>query len=162
MGVADARKYVEAAFEKLTPAKAQELAKSLAQGGGKDQVTKLAHELMEWSTKNRARLTEMIDREIGDQLKRNRERITEFIDREVRIQFKKNRDKVTELVRREVQRQVKALGLATKSDLDGVKKRVRELERASGPAKRTAARKPAARKPAAKRAAAPPTPPAAS
>jgi polyhydroxyalkanoate synthesis regulator phasin len=104
--VADVRKYMEAAVGKLTPARAQELARSLLQGQGKDQVAKAAQDLLEWSNKNRQR--------------------------------------IVELVRSEVRAQLSAIGVATKDEVDALKKRVRELERGAGA--KAAARKPAARK----------------
>lgn len=110
--ITDVRKYMEAAVGKLTPAKAQELARSLLAGQGKDQVAKAAQDLLEWSNKNRQRLVE--------------------------------------LVRSEVRSQLSAIGVATKDEVDALKKRVRELERRGGV--KAAARKPAARKPAARKA----------
>ncbi len=66
-----------------------------------------------------------------------------------------NRDRIREFVGREVQHQMQVVGVATQADVDGLKKRVRELERAAGMTasgrKKTAARKPAARKAAAKK-----------
>jgi polyhydroxyalkanoate synthesis regulator phasin len=94
------REYVEAAIGKLSPAKAQELAKSLTQGQGRKQVTKTAKDLLAWSNKNRERLTGM--------------------------------------VRTEVKSQLKALGVASRDEVDALRKRVRELEREQGktPAKK--------------------------
>jgi polyhydroxyalkanoate synthesis regulator phasin len=112
--IADVRKYMEAAVGKLTPARAQELARSLLQGQGKDQVAKAAQDLLEWSNKNRQRLVE--------------------------------------LVRSEVRSQLSAIGVATKDEVDALRKRVRELERGTGA--KTAARKPAARKRTTRKAAA--------
>ena len=89
----DVRKFVEAALDKLTPAKAQELARSLAKGEGREQVSKLAHDLLEWS--------------------------------------QRNRERVTELIRREVKDQLKTLGVATKDEMEALKKRVRALEKAT-------------------------------
>jgi polyhydroxyalkanoate synthesis regulator phasin len=109
--IADVRKYMEAAVGKLTPARAQELARSLLEGQGKDQVAKAAQDLLEWSNKNRQRLVE--------------------------------------LVRSEVRSQLSAIGVATKDEVDALRKRVRELERGTGA--KAAARKPAARKPAARK-----------
>ncbi len=108
------KKYVDAALDVLTPAKAQQVAQTAMKGQGKEQVTKFAQELLERSHKASSR--------------------------------------VRELVRREVASQMKSLGVVTREDLDALRKRVRELERATGPAKKTPARKPAARKSAAKRA----------
>jgi polyhydroxyalkanoate synthesis regulator phasin len=73
----------------------------------------------------------------------------------------RNRDRLKEFVAREVQHQVKTVGLASQADLDALKKRVRDLERAAGmtasgrkkatsrkaTAKKATARKPAAPKP---------------
>jgi hypothetical protein len=71
MVVTEVRKYMEAAVEKLSPAKAQEMAKSLLQGQakGREQVQKAAQDLMDWSNQTRDRLSEMIRREVARQLK---------------------------------------------------------------------------------------------
>lgn len=120
----DARKTFEAALGNLTPARAQELAKTFEPNAAKEQLAKTAADMIEWS-------------------QRNRERLTEFIRKEIRTQ-------------------VTQMGLATQDELDALKKRVRELERAAGmtasgrkkttarkpSAKKTTARKPAAKKPA--------------
>ena len=117
----DVRKYIEAAIETLSPAKAQQLAKQLLEPDArKEQVTRVTQELMEWSQHNRDRLREFVGREVRDQLQ--------------------------------------SMGVATRGEVDSLKKRVRDLERAagmtaSGRAKSTSA-KPAAKsraKPAAKR-----------
>jgi uncharacterized iron-regulated protein len=119
MVASDVRKFMEAALEKLTPAKAQELARSVMKGQGRDQVQRLAKELMEWSTRNRERLVD--------------------------------------LVQREVKAQLKVIGVASREEVEALKRRVRELER-SVP-KRTTVKRPAARKrTTAKRAAPPPAP----
>lgn len=114
----DVVKFMEAAIGKLTPAKAQELARSLVQGQGKDQVARRAQELMEWS--------------------------------------QRNRDRLKDLVQREVKAQLKALGVASRDDLEALRKRVRELEKASrgAAAKKSPAKKPRTKKAPAKRAAA--------
>lgn len=106
----DMRKYMEATLGKLTPAKAQELARSLVQGQGKgrEQVAKAAQELLEWS--------------------------------------QKSRERIVELIRREVKTQLKTLGVATREEVDALRKRVRELERGRGPAKKTVARKTATKR----------------
>ncbi|MEA2521393.1 MAG: hypothetical protein QOI81_1039 [Actinomycetota bacterium] len=44
----------------------------------------------------------------------------------------KNRDRLMEFIRREVSRQVGAIGVASQTELETLKKRVRALERASG------------------------------
>lgn len=91
----DVRRTIEAAIGNLTPAKAQELAKSLSDPGtAREQVAKMASDMVEWSQRSRDRLKELIGREIASQLK--------------------------------------SMGVATQSDLDAVKKRVRELERRAG------------------------------
>lgn len=90
----DVRKTIEAALGSLTPERAQQLAKSLTEpGAAKEQVARAATELLEWS-------------------QRNRERVTEF-------------------VRREIAEQMTGVGVATQADLDALKKRVRDLERAA-------------------------------
>lgn len=112
----DVRKTIEAAIGNLTPAKAQELAKSFADPGtAKEQVSKMAGDMLEWSQRNRDRMREFVGREIAAQMK--------------------------------------SMGVATQSDLDALKKRVRELERRAGmtaSGRRTAAKAPAARKSTAK------------
>jgi polyhydroxyalkanoate synthesis regulator phasin len=91
----DARRMMEGLAGQLTPAKAQEIAKSyLEPGAAKEQVAKAAADLLEWS--------------------------------------QRNRERVRELVAREVQQQVKQMGVATQDELDGLRKRVRDLERQAG------------------------------
>ncbi|MFN2545572.1 MAG: hypothetical protein ABR600_13530 [Actinomycetota bacterium] len=77
----------------LTPSRAREMARGIAEGGGRDQVNRVAQELMEWS--------------------------------------QRSREWVTELVQREVKRQLASVGIATREDLDAIRKRVRELERSA-------------------------------
>jgi polyhydroxyalkanoate synthesis regulator phasin len=43
-----------------------------------------------------------------------------------------NRERMSTFVRREIEQQMKAVGVATQSDLDRLRKRVRDLERATG------------------------------
>jgi hypothetical protein len=52
----------------------------------------------------------------------------------------RSREWITEAVQREVKRQLGAAGIATREDLDAIRKRVRELEKASkgGASKRAA------------------------
>jgi polyhydroxyalkanoate synthesis regulator phasin len=88
------REYMEAAIGKLSPAKAQDLAKSLTKGQGRDQVRKTAKDLMAWSNKNRERLTSMVQTEVKSQLK--------------------------------------TIGVASRDEVDALRKRVRELERGQG------------------------------
>lgn len=111
MVVREVRRYMEAAMGKLSPKKAQELARSLVKGQGKDQISKVAQDLMEWSNKNRERLTS--------------------------------------LVRDEVRSQLKQLGLASRDEVDALRKRVRELEK--GGAKKATERTSAAKRSSAKR-----------
>jgi polyhydroxyalkanoate synthesis regulator phasin len=121
----DVRRYLEAALGTLSPSGARDLARSLieqAQGlSGQNpgrvaeqvagQVREVAQGLLEWS--------------------------------------QQSRDRVVELVQREVGRQLRALGIATRDDVDALRKRVRDLEKGSGakPAARTTtARKTSSRK----------------
>ena len=91
----DVRKYIEAAIETLSPAKAQQLAKQLLEPDArKEQVAKAAQELLEWSQHNRDRLRDFVGGEVRDQLA--------------------------------------SVGVATRGEVDALKKRVRELERAAG------------------------------
>jgi len=65
----DVRKAIEATLGNLTPAKAQELAKSFSEpGAAKEQVAKTAADLLEWSHRNRERLRQAIAKEIQDQM----------------------------------------------------------------------------------------------
>ena len=89
------RKYVEAGREALSPKKAEDLARSMAKQGEvrRDQVSKLARDLTDWSRRNSERLVE--------------------------------------LIRGEVKRQMSRTGVATKDEVEALKRRVRELERGS-------------------------------
>jgi polyhydroxyalkanoate synthesis regulator phasin len=128
MLIDDVWKTIEATLGNLTPAKARELAKSIAEpGAAKEQVAKTAADLMEWSQHNRERIRGIVSREIADQGSH--------------------------------------LGLASQAEVDALKKRVRELERAAGmtasgrsarsaPAKKTAAKKSTAKKTTARKTAA--------
>jgi polyhydroxyalkanoate synthesis regulator phasin len=121
----DVRKTIEASLGNLSTTRAQEIAKSmLDKDAAKDQVSKTAADLMEWSQRNRTRLVDLIRGEVRDQLRQ--------------------------------------MGVATEDEVNALRKRVRELERASratgarsgkkttgakAPAKaKTASRKPAAAK----------------
>ena len=65
----DVRKSIEAMIGNLTPAKAQELAKSLSDpGAAKEQVSKLAADMLVWSQRNRDRLKEFVAREVSSQM----------------------------------------------------------------------------------------------
>jgi polyhydroxyalkanoate synthesis regulator phasin len=66
----DVRKQLEASFGNLTPTRAQELAKGMMdRDAAKEQVARLAADLLEWSQRYRARLTTMIRDEVRDQLR---------------------------------------------------------------------------------------------
>ncbi len=116
----EVRKSIEATIGNLTPAKAQELAKSLSDPGtAKEQVARLAADMLEWSQRYRDRLRDFIGREISNQLT--------------------------------------SMGVASRPEVDALKKRVRELERRAGmtaSGRKSGAKKPAARRPAAKKPAA--------
>jgi polyhydroxyalkanoate synthesis regulator phasin len=68
----------------------------------------------------------------------------------------RNRERLAEFVRKEIKTQTSQMGLASQDELDALKKRVRELERAagmtaSGRGKKTAGKKTTAKKTAAKK-----------
>jgi Poly(hydroxyalcanoate) granule associated protein (phasin) len=63
------RRKMEATMQKLSPARAQEMARSLTQGQTSEQVQKVARELIDWSNKDRQRLSEAVQREVKSQLK---------------------------------------------------------------------------------------------
>jgi polyhydroxyalkanoate synthesis regulator phasin len=113
----DVRKTVEGVIGNLTPAKAQEVAKGFSDPGtAKEQVAKVAAELIEWSQRNRDRMKEFVGREIASQMR--------------------------------------SVGVAQQSDLDALKKRVRDLERRAGmtaSGRKIASKKSPARKAAAKK-----------
>ena len=117
----DIRKQLETSFGNLNPSKAQDLAKGmLDRDAAKEQVAKLAADLVDWSQRNRARLTTMIRDEVRDQLRQ--------------------------------------MGVASQEEVDALRKRVRDLERASrartakaSSAKRASAKSGAAKSTTAKR-----------
>jgi polyhydroxyalkanoate synthesis regulator phasin len=113
VGLEQVREYMEAAIGKLSPANAQELAKTLTKGQGRDQVTKTAKDLMALANKNRERLKTMVQTEVKSQLK--------------------------------------TIGVASRDEVDALRKRVRELEREQGK-KSTRKRSTAKRSATAKRA----------
>jgi polyhydroxyalkanoate synthesis regulator phasin len=98
---------MEATMQKLSPARAQEMARSLMQGQTSDQVQKVARDLIDWSSKSRQRLSEAVQREVKSQLK--------------------------------------SLGVASRDEVDALRRRVRELERQVGGPAATAKKPPAAR-----------------
>ena len=94
MNADDVRKLIDSVFDRLSPAKAQDLAKGLMGEDRREHAQKLATDLMDSA--------------------------------------QRNRDRVKDLISREVASQMKNMGVATQKDLDAVKRRVRELERAAG------------------------------
>jgi len=102
----DVRKTIEGSLGNLSPTRAQEIAKGmLDRDAAKEQVSKTAADLMDWSQRNKNRLMTMI--------------------------------------RNEVRSQLKQAGVATEEELNALRKRVRELERAG---KRPGARSTPAKK----------------
>jgi polyhydroxyalkanoate synthesis regulator phasin len=93
---------VSAVSGALTPTRARELARSIAQGQGVEQINRVAQDLLDWS--------------------------------------QRSREWIAEIVQREVKRQLGAAGIATREDLDTLRKRVRELERSSGKPKSSSTR----------------------
>jgi polyhydroxyalkanoate synthesis regulator phasin len=70
MQTGDVRRFMEGAVDKLTPAKARELAKGLLEGGAsREQLQKLQQELLDWSTRNRDRIVAVVQTEVTRQLK---------------------------------------------------------------------------------------------
>lgn len=66
----DVRKTIETSMGNLSTTRAQEIAKSvLDKDAAKDQVSKTAADLMEWSQRNRTRLVELVRGEVRDQLR---------------------------------------------------------------------------------------------
>jgi polyhydroxyalkanoate synthesis regulator phasin len=78
----------------LTPSRARDLARSIAQGEGVEQINRVAQDLLDWS--------------------------------------QRSREWIAEIVQREVKGQLSSAGIATREDLDALRKRVRDLERSSG------------------------------
>jgi hypothetical protein len=94
------KKAIQASFVILSPAKAQALAKAMMQGQGREQVQKTAQDLMDWSARNR--------------------------------------DRLSGLVRDEVRSQLRQMGVASRDEVEALRKRVRELEKTRRtPAKRS-------------------------
>ena len=120
MNADDVRKMVDSVFDKLSPAKAQEMARGLVGEGRREQAQKLAVDLVESA--------------------------------------QRNRERVKDLITREVTSQVTNLGVARQADLDALKKRVRDLERATGTKGKKQTPAAGEGKPAAKRARATPAP----
>jgi hypothetical protein len=53
----------------------------------------------------------------------------------------RSRERLSQLIRTEVRSQVKQLGLASRDEVDALRKRVRELERSKRPAKKSGAKR---------------------
>ena len=69
MNADDMRKYLDSLFDKLTPANAQEIAKGLLGEDRREQVQKLAGDLMESAQRNRDRVKELVARDVTRQMK---------------------------------------------------------------------------------------------
>ena len=66
----DVRRAIEAMIGNMTPAKAQELARSFSgPGAAKEQVARVASDMLEWSQRNRDRLKDAVGREVATQMK---------------------------------------------------------------------------------------------
>lgn len=63
----------------------------------------------------------------------------------------RSRERLSELVRAEVRSQLNQLGVASRDELDALRRRVRELEKSQTGPKRSAAKRTRAKRPAAKR-----------
>lgn len=68
MQLTDVLQFVEATLDRISPARAQELAKQMAGGEGREQVAKAAQELVDWSQRNRERVRAIVQREVTAQL----------------------------------------------------------------------------------------------
>jgi polyhydroxyalkanoate synthesis regulator phasin len=69
MNADDVRKVLDSVFDKLSPAKAQEIAKGLLGEDRREQAQKLAADLMESAQRNRDKVKELISREVSSQTK---------------------------------------------------------------------------------------------
>jgi hypothetical protein len=108
MVVEEIRKNVESAIGRLSPKRAQELASSLMPGQSKEQIAKATQSILEWSNRNRER--------------------------------------VTELVRAEVRSQMNQFGVASRDEVDALRRRVRELEKAQAKPRRSTAKRSSAKR----------------
>lgn len=102
MVVQEARQVTMDVIGKLSPSSAREFASAVMRGEGREQVTKAAHDVFEWSNRTR--------------------------------------DRVAELVRAEVRAQLKQVGVASREEVEALRRRVRQLEKAAGPESKTARR----------------------
>jgi polyhydroxyalkanoate synthesis regulator phasin len=119
----DVRKTVESSIGAMSPARAQELAKTmLDRDAAKERVSKLAADLMDWSQRNGNRISAMIRKEVRDQLQQAGAATEEDLNA-----LKKRV--------RELERRVKAQGGPPRA------------KRTSGGASKGSAKKPAAKRP---------------
>ena len=126
---ADVRRYFEGAVGNLSPSGARDMAKSLveqAQGFAGQSPGEVAGQ-------------------VAAQVREIAQQLLEW--------SQQSRGHVMELIQREVRKQLGAVGVATKDDIDALRKRVRELEKAGAgsPPKKTTSKRTTARKTAAKR-----------
>jgi len=139
----DVRKTIEATIGSLSPTKAQELAKSLSDpGAAKEQVAKLATDMLDWSQRSRERMREFVAREIAAQM------------RAIGVATQADLDAVTRRVRaleRSVAGGVPQRKPPAKKAAAG-KATARKTASRKGTARKTASRKAVARKPVAGRA----------
>jgi polyhydroxyalkanoate synthesis regulator phasin len=68
MQLTDLLQLAEATLDRLSPARAQELARQVSSGEGREGVTRLAQDLVDWSQRNRDRMRELVRREVASQL----------------------------------------------------------------------------------------------
>ena len=98
------RKTIQASITVLSPARAKALVEAMMQGQGREQVSKTAQDLMDWSARNK--------------------------------------DRLTGIVRDEVRSQLRQMGVASRDEVEALRKRVRELEKTRrSTAKRSTTRK---------------------
>jgi polyhydroxyalkanoate synthesis regulator phasin len=68
MQLTDVLEFVEATLDRLSLARAQELARQVASGEGRESATRLAQDLVDWSQRNRDRIREIVQREVAAQV----------------------------------------------------------------------------------------------
>ncbi|HEU4355596.1 MAG TPA: hypothetical protein VFT27_08420 [Actinomycetota bacterium] len=66
--ITDVRRFMEGTVGRMTPAKAQELARSVMKGAPKEQVSKAASDILDWSSKNRQRISDLVRTEVRSQM----------------------------------------------------------------------------------------------
>jgi BMFP domain-containing protein YqiC len=124
----DVRRYFEGAVGNLSPSGARDMAKSLvdqAQGFAGQSPTEVANQ-------------------VAGQVREIAQQLMEW--------SQQNRSRVMDLIQREVKKQLATLGIATKDDIDALRKRVRDLEKSGGsPAKKATTKRSTTKKTAAKR-----------